>query len=49
MWMRMHALYKAAEMAMAAAGAGGGRAGDDGQLQYSTVVAVETGGADETS
>lgn len=37
MWMRMHALYKAAEMAMAAAGragqGSGRRAGDDGQLQ----------------
>lgn len=49
MWMRMHALYKAAEMAMAAAA---GRAAG-GELEmtasFRTVVAVETGGADETS
>jgi hypothetical protein len=48
MWMRMHALYKAAEMAMAAAGRAAG-----GELEmtasFRTVVAVETGGADETS
>lgn len=46
MWMRTHALYKAAEMAMAAAEAGG-------ELEMTAssrcVVAVETGGADETS